>query len=134
MNDLTLLAARILLVALFLISGVGILTAPGGFAGFMGAIGLPAPMLVTWLVIAVKVVGGLAVLIGWHTRWGAYAIAAFCVGSALLGHMNFADQNEFNSFFKNLAIAGGFLALSVSGPGAYSVDGRGAAPRLAHQS
>ncbi len=134
MNDLTLLAARILLVALFLISGAGILTAPGGFAGYMGAIGVPAPTLVTWLVIAVKIVGGLAVLVGWQTRWGAYAIAAFCVGSALLGHMNFADQAEFNNFFKNLAIAGGFLALSVSGPGAYSVDGRGAAPRLALQS
>ena len=123
-NDLTLLVARIFLVALFLASGIPLIFAPGGFAGFMGAIGLPAPMLVTWIVIAVKVLGGLAVLIGFKTRWAAYALAAFSIGSALLGHTNWADMNEFNNFFKNFAIAGGFLALSVSGPGALSVDKR----------
>lgn len=123
-NDLTLLVARIFLVALFLASGIPMLFAPGGFAGYMGAIGLPAPLLVTWIVIAVKVLGGLAVLVGFKTRWGAYALAAFAIGSALLGHTNWADANEFNNFFKNFAIAGGFLALSVAGPGALSVDKR----------
>lgn len=124
MNDVILLVARILLVALFLASGIPILLAPGGFAGFMGAIGLPAPMLVTWIVIAIKVLGGLAVLVGFQTRLAAYALAAFSVGSALLGHTNWAEMNEFNNFFKNFAIAGGFLALSVAGPGSISVSGR----------
>lgn len=123
-NDVVLLVARILLAALFLISGFGILTAPDGFAGYMGSIGLPAPVAVAWLVVAIKIVGGLCVLVGFQTRYAAYALAAFCVGSALLGHMNFADMNEFNNFFKNLAMAGGFLALSVSGPGAISVGNR----------
>jgi putative oxidoreductase len=124
MNDVILLVARILLVALFLASGIPILLAPGGFAGFMGAIGLPAPMLATWIVIAIKVLGGLAVLVGFQTRLAAYALAAFSIGSALLGHTNWAEMNEFNNFFKNLAIAGGFLALSVAGPGSISVSGR----------
>lgn len=123
-NDLTLLVSRIFLVALFLASGIPMMFAPGGFAGYMGAIGLPAPMLVTWIVIAIKVLGGLAVLFGFKTRYAAYAIAAFAIGSALLGHTNWADANEFNNFFKNVAIAGGFLALSVAGPGALSVDKR----------
>ncbi len=51
-NDAVLLVARILLVALFLISGFGMLTAPGGFAGYMGSLGLPAPMLVRHFVRA----------------------------------------------------------------------------------
>lgn len=123
-NDLTLLVSRIFLVALFLASGIPMMFAPGGFAGYMGAIGLPAPMLVTWIVIAIKVLGGLAVLVGFKTRYAAYAIAAFAIGSALLGHTNWADASEFNNFFKNVAIAGGFLALSVAGPGALSVDKR----------
>lgn len=123
-NDLVLLVARIFLVALFLASGIPLIFAPGGFAGFMGSIGLPAPMLVTWIVIAVKVLGGLAVLVGFQTRYAAYALAAFSIGSALLGHTNWTDMNEFNNFFKNFAIAGGFLALSVAGPGALSVSGR----------
>ncbi len=123
-NDLILLVARVFLVALFLASGIPLIFAPGGFAGYMGSIGLPAPLLVTWIVIAIKVLGGLAVLVGYKTRYAAYAIAAFAVGSALLGHTNWADMNEFNNFFKNFAIAGGFLALSVAGPGALSVDKR----------
>lgn len=75
-------------------------------------------------MIAIKVLGGLAVLVGFKTRYAAYAIAAFAIGSALLGHTNWADASEFNNFFKNVAIAGGFLALSVAGPGALSVDKR----------
>ena len=123
-NDFVLLVARILLALMFIISGVPILLAPGGFAGYMSAVGLPAPMLITWVVIAVKLLGGLSVILGFKTRYGAYALAAFSIGSALLGHMNWADMNEFNNFFKNVAIAGGFLALSVSGPGAFSLDAK----------
>jgi putative oxidoreductase len=128
-NNLALLAARIFLVPLFLVSGVGILAAPGGFAGYMASLGLPAPMLVTWLVIAIKVLGSVAVLVGFQTRLASYAIAAFAIGAALLGHFDFADQNQITQFMKNLAVAGGFLALSAAGPGAYSLDARrGAAP------
>ena len=123
-NDVVLLVARILLVALFFISGITMLPAPGGFAGYMGAIGMPAPMLVTWLVIALKVLGGIAILVGYQTRYVAYAFALFSVATALIAHTNFADTNEFNNFFKNFAIAGGFLALSVSGPGALSIGRR----------
>ena len=100
-NSATLLVARIFLAILFIVSGLGILAAPSGFAGYMGAIGLPFPTLVAWLVIALKVLGGLAILVGFQTRYAALAIAAFTIGSALLGHMNFADQNEMTAFMKN---------------------------------
>ena len=119
-NDVTLLVARVLLALMFLISGIPMLFAPGGFAGFMGSLGLPAPMLVTWIVIALKVLGGLALVVGFQTRWAAYAFAAFCVASGFLGHF----PADMQGFWKNIAVAGGFLALSVSGPGALSVDAR----------
>ncbi|MCG6113974.1 MAG: DoxX family protein [Mesorhizobium sp.] len=131
-NSATLLVARIFLAILFIVSGLGILAAPSGFAGYMGAIGLPFPTLVAWLVIALKVLGGLAILVGFQTRYAALAIAAFTIGSALLGHMNFADQNEMTAFMKNFAIAGGFLALYVSGPGAWSLDARRGSSQFAH--
>lgn len=131
-NSATLLVARIFLAILFIVSGLGILAAPSGFAGYMGAIGLPFPTLVAWVVIALKVLGGLAILVGFQTRIAALAIAAFTVGSAILGHMDFADQNEMTAFMKNFAIAGGFLALFVSGPGAWSLDARRGSSQLAH--
>lgn len=131
-NNLFLLVARVFLATLFIVSGLGILADPSGFAGYMGFIGLPFPTLVAWLVIALKVLGGLAILVGFQTRYAAYAIAAFTVGSAFLGHMDFSDQMEMTAFMKNFAIAGGFLALSVAGPGAWSLDARRGHATLAH--
>lgn len=123
-NDAVILAGRILLVILFLVSGFGMLAGPGGFAGYMGAIGMPAPMLVTWLIIALKVAGGLAIVAGFQVRYIAYAFAAFCVATALIGHFDFSDQGEMNNFLKNLSMAGGFLLLTVTGAGAYSIDAK----------
>ena len=120
-NDLVLLVGRVLLALMFFISGIPILLAPGGFAGFMGSLGMPAPMLVTWLVIALKVLGSIAIVIGFQTRWAAYALAAFCVATAFIGHFS---PEEMQTFWKNFAVAGGFLVLSASGPGALSVEGR----------
>lgn len=119
-NDLALLIARILLALMFLISGVPMLFAPSGFAGFLGSLGVPAPLLVTWLVIALKVLGGIALVVGFQTRWVSYAFALFCVASGFMGHF----PADMAGFWKNLAVAGGFLVLSVSGPGALSVDAK----------
>jgi len=123
-NDVTLLVSRILLALLFLVSGFGMLAAPSGMAGYFSAVGIPLAGLVVWLVIALKVLGGIALLVGFQTRYVAYAFAAFCVATAFLGHFDFADQNQMTAFLKNLGLAGGFLVLSTTGAGALSVDAR----------
>ena len=130
-NDITLLVSRILLAVMFLISGFGMLSDPSGTAGFFGAVGIPLAGLVVWLVIALKILGGIAVVVGYQTRWAAYAFAAFCVATAFIAHFDPSNQAEMTTFFKNLAVAGGFLALSVVGPGALSVDARRGAPAYA---
>ena len=124
MNDVTLLVSRIFLALLFLVSGLGMLAAPGGVAGYMGALGVPMPAVSVWIVIVWKVVAALMVIAGFKTRLGALALALFSAAAALLAHLNFADQNEMTQFLKDFAIAGGFIALAVAGPGAYSVDAR----------
>ncbi|MHB2266182.1 DoxX family protein [Aliihoeflea sp. PC F10.4] len=120
-NDVVLLIARIALALMFLISGVPILLAPSGFAGYMGSIGMPAPMVVAILVALLKIVAGLALVVGFQVRPAAYALAAFCVVTAFIGHFT-PDQMQI--FWKNIAVAGGLLALSVSGPGALSLGRR----------
>ncbi|MGB7336451.1 MAG: DoxX family protein, partial [Salaquimonas sp.] len=64
------------------------------------------------------------ILVGFKTRLAAYALALFCLVAGLIFHFYPSVQAEMINFMKNLAIAGGFLALSVSGPGAYSLDAR----------
>jgi Predicted membrane protein len=123
-NSVQLLVARILLSIIFITAGWGKLIDISGTAGWFGSIGLPAPGILVWLVTALELLGGIAILVGFKTRWVAWALAAFCVGAAVLGHSDFSDMNNQIMFMKNLAIAGGFLALAVAGAGAYSVDAR----------
>ena len=77
------------------------------------------------LVIALEVLGGAAIMIGWQTRITAVLFAGFSVASAVIFHADFSDQNQMIHFMKNISIAGGFLFLIFHGAGAYSMDNRG---------
>ncbi|MBI5451136.1 MAG: DoxX family protein [Gammaproteobacteria bacterium] len=121
MNKVMTVAARALLAAIFILAGVGKLGAGyAGTAGYMTAMGVPAMLLP--LVILLEIGGGLALLMGWKTRWAAAALAGFTVVAALIFHRNVADQIQMIMFLKNLAISGGLLLLVIHGAGAPSVD------------
>jgi putative oxidoreductase len=116
------LAGRILLALMFLVSGLGKI---GGYAGtqaYMASAGVPGWLLP--LVIAVEVLGALAIIVGFHTRLAALALAAFTLAAAVLFHAHFGDQMQSIMFMKNLAIAGGFLVLAAVGSGPWSLDAR----------
>ena len=77
------------------------------------------------LVIALEVLGGAAIMIGWQTRMAAVLFAGFSVVSVVIFHADFSDQNQMIHFMKDISIAGGFLFLIFHGAGPYSVDNRG---------
>ena len=68
--------------------------------------------------------GGLAVAVGYKTRYAAFALAAFSILAAIIFHRNFADQMQMILFLKNIGLAGGLLLLAVGGRTAYSMDNR----------
>lgn len=116
------LLGRILIALLFLISGVGKI---GGYAGtqaYMASMGVPGALLP--LVILTEAGGAIAILLGWKTRWAAFALAGFCLLTATLFHTHFADKGQITSFLKDIALAGGFLILFAHGAGAWSLDRR----------
>ena len=123
-QDIVLLIGRILLAGVFLITAYNQAKGYGGVVGYFGRLGVPAPDLMVWVVIAFEVVAAVALIAGFQTRLAALLIALFCIAAALIAHTNFADGNQLSHFLKNLAVAGGALALFVSGPGSYSVDAR----------
>lgn len=116
------LSGRILLGAIFLISGLGKIGAYAGTAGYMASIGVPGALLPA--VIALEVLGAIAIIIGWKTRIAAVLLAGFTLLAGVLFHSNFSDQVQMIMFLKNVAIAGGFLLLAANGPGALSLDRR----------
>jgi len=116
------LFARIGLAAIFILAGLNKIGGYEGTVGYMESMGVPGALLPA--VIALEVLGGIAILIGLLTRLAAFGLAVFSIAAAVLFHFNFADQMQFILFMKNIAIAGGFLLLMANGPGAYSVDAK----------
>lgn len=119
-NAYSLLAARILLCALFLISGMEKVLTYQATAAFMEVGGVPAWLLP--FVIALEVAAGVAVLIGFKTRPAALCLALFSILAAGIFHSDFSNKIHFILFWSDLAIAGGLTALSAAGPGALSLD------------
>lgn len=113
---------RILLVALFLISGLGKITAYAATAGYMTSMGAPAVALP--LVIGLELLGAAAIALGWKTRFVAFLLAGFTLLTGIVFHANFADQMQMIMFLKNVSISGAFLMLSANGAGAFSLDAR----------
>lgn len=113
---------RALLALIFVMSGVGKISAYAGTQGYMEAFGVPGMLLP--LVILVEVGAGLALILGWQTRLMAFALAGFSVVSGLLFHANFADQMQMIMFMKNLSIAGGLLFIVAHGAGHFALDNR----------
>jgi len=119
MNKYSSVIARILLAHIFIMAGMNKIMGYAGTQGYMEAMGVPGMLLP--LVILVEVGAGLALLVGWQTRWAAYSLAGFTVVSAIIFHSNFADQVQMIMFMKNMA---GLLLLAEHGAGAFSMDNR----------
>ena len=120
---------------MFILAGWGKLGDIQGSMAYTASGGLPG--FFVFPAIALELLGGLAVLVGWQTRWAALALAAFAVVTGILFHYvpalgldGYDRVGQIINFQKNLAIAGGFLALASFGPGRFSLDAR-AGHRLA---
>ena len=115
------LLGRILLATLFVMAGYAKFAVIGIENFAQGIAAGPFPGFLAWPVTIFEIVAGLMIIVGFYTRYTAFALAIFCVLTGIFYHQGAA---EFNNMLKNLAIAGGFLVLYVNGPGALSVDER----------
>ena len=115
---------RVLLVVLFLMSGLGKINAYEATAGYMASMGVPGFALPG--VIALEVLGAVAIILGFKTRIVAALLAGFTLATGLIFHNNFADQMQMIMFLKNVSITGAFLMLVANGPGAFSIDAKSA--------
>jgi putative oxidoreductase len=125
----TALVARILMSAIFLLSGFAKLTDAAGTQAYMNSVGVPYADILVWVAGAAEVLGGLALLLGFMTRIGALGLFLFLIPTTLYFHafwnMEGAEAKmQMVNFMKNLAIMGGLLAINAWGPGRYSIDGK----------
>jgi putative oxidoreductase len=114
------LVGRILLVLIFLISGANKAMDVPATAGSIASKGLPYPQVLAALTILLEIGGGLLVIFNRFAVPAAFALAAFCVATAVLFHNFWAFEDagqyrtQFNHFMKNIAIAGAFLTIAAT--------------------
>lgn len=119
--------SRALVALIFLFTGFGKIIAFHQTATMMGNTGFPAPSLFLVGAIVVEVAGGLALLIGYKTRWAALALFLFLTPTTLIfhaAHLGDPQQGQMQmiSVLKNLAIMGALLKFFADGAGAFSLD------------
>jgi len=117
--------ARVLMAAAFIWFGVMKLFVfgPTGTAQYLASVWhAPAPVAGAWIAIIVEIVGGLAILVGFQTRWAAAVLALWCLFTAFGFHLPAGDPDNLGQFFKNITMAGGFIYILAYGPGSISID------------
>ncbi|WP_322060822.1 DoxX family protein [Paraburkholderia sp. J63] len=128
-DSLIIFIARIALAILFLWGGAMKLLGYAGFIAYLHAHGVPYAKFMAPVATAVELLGGLAIVFGVRTRFVAFGLAIYAIVTAVLGHdfWNVTEaalqQDAVVHFWKNIAIAGGFLLLTVTGAGRASIDG-----------
>ena len=120
-RNATELAGRLLISGLFLHAGLDKIAGYAGTQAYMASAGVPGALLP--LVIALEVLGAVAIVVGYRTRLVAATLAAFSIVSAMLFHAS-SDPMQQIMLYKNFAIAGGFLFLVTHGAGQWSLDAR----------
>ena len=100
---------RVFLAALFLPAGIAKFFRPEPFLMHMAAHGVPGGLLP--VVGAFEILAALALLTGFMLRPMTALAAIFCLLTAVVFHLDFADHVERTMFFKDLAIAGGLFAM-----------------------
>jgi putative oxidoreductase len=90
--------------------------------------GVPWPDLLVPISGVIALVGGLSVLLGFQTRFGAVLLVTFLVPVTLMMHNFWASTDplthylERAMFLKNLTMIGGALVITYLGPDPLSLD------------
>lgn len=125
----TALVGRLLLAAIFIVSGIAKLTDPGGATGYMNMAGIPHADTLVYVAGAAEILGGVSLVFGFLARVGSMGLIVLLAITTYYFHafwtMEGADAKmQMVNFMKNLAIMGGLFMVVAHGPGAYSLDAR----------
>ena len=128
-QDFLALIGRALLALVFVPSGWSKLVGFAGTAGYIASKGVPLPEVCAAIAVAAELGLGLALLIGFQTRWAALGLAIFVAVITPIFHAYWAVPEaqvmmQKLNFIKNLGLVGGLSAFAAFGAGRLSLDAR----------
>jgi len=128
------LIGRILLVLIFLSSGVDKIGNFEATAKFMVQYGfpytalslfgakIPYTSLFLFGAIIFELSGSIFVILGYYARFAALLLIVFLIPTTIIFHGNFEDPNQIIHFMKNVSMLGGCVILLGMGSGRFSLD------------
>jgi len=125
------LVGRILISAIFLLSGLSKITAPTAMIGYISSAGLPLPQVGLAIAIVVEVAGSIALIAGFHTRLTAAILAVFSVATRWRSTTTSATRASSSTSSRISRWPAGFCRSFAFGAGPFSLDAR---PPLATHS
>lgn len=113
MSTIAAVIGRVLIAVIFIISGIQKLIDPGPVAQMLVSTNLPPSFAL--LTGAFELIAGLLLAVGLLTRLVAILLAGFCLLTIFFFHNQFTDPMQATNALKNLAMAGGLLAVFAYG-------------------
>lgn len=126
-QNMTLLAGRLLLGLYFIFPGIMKITGYAGTMAYMSAHNVPFVSILLPLTIAIQILAGIAIIVGYHGKFMAFILAGLTLVISIYMHNFWAYEqgmeraHEMQNFIKNMAIMGGLLVVSGLGTGAFSL-------------
>jgi putative oxidoreductase len=125
--DIVLLISRLFISSLFLWAGMAKVLQWNGTIAYMASKNFPLIHVLLPAAVAIQLLGGLSLLLGFQIRIGAALLIIFIVPATIMMHdfWNLDGMErviEMTMFMKDMAIFGGLLLLFVTGAGRYSFD------------
>lgn len=124
-QDALLLLGRVLIGWIYVQSGWRKLMDVPGFAASMAKRGVPE--FLGYMAPPVEFIGGLAIVLGLGTRYGALLILLFTIVATFLSHAYWTfpeaeKARQLTQFWKNVTMMGGLIVLFVTAGGRFSLD------------
>ena len=118
MTNILDLIARILISFVFFISGIRKVINYEDTVIWMDEFGVPGFFLIPAIIL--EILAPLLIVIGYKVRISAILLSLFCIVTAMI----FLNDlpNQIVGFSKNIALAGGFLFLTINGAKDFSLD------------
>jgi len=117
---------RLLIAYIFITSGLAkVLDWPGNVQ-YMSTRHLPLIPVLLAIAAVIEIGGSICLITGYQARWAALVMFGYTIVLTLLFHNYWAhpaNGMQETHFRKNMAIAGGLLALAYGGPGRWAIRG-----------
>jgi uncharacterized membrane protein YphA (DoxX/SURF4 family) len=96
LDNAVLLAGRLLLAWIFVHEGASLAANFDAASAGMAKMGVPAAALIP--TIALQLIAGLAIAVGWNARSAAAVLGLFCLATAFLFHNKFRQPKRAAAF------------------------------------